>query len=100
MNNHSFSISEFAIATGGHYLDNDIMIAKIDQANNYLLNSIMEDMLLSRIREDISISLFVHSGEAVATLDYRTYTAKDNAILNIAPFRILTQCHVDNNFSG
>ncbi|MBQ8033933.1 MAG: AraC family transcriptional regulator [Bacteroidales bacterium] len=100
MNNHSFSISEFAIATGGHYLDNDIMIAKIDQANNYLLNSIIEDMLLSRIREDISIALFVHTGEAVATLDYRTYTAKNNAILNIPPFRILTQCHVDNNFSG
>lgn len=100
MNYHNFSISEFSGAIGGYCLGDEIALVKIDESNIVQLNDIIEEQILSKSRENISLSLFIYSGEIIATLDYITYTAGADSILNISPFKILTQLEATGTFHG
>ncbi len=100
MENIKFSISEFAAAMHGSSLDNGITVLKIDSSNNELLNTIIEEHLLMQVREYLACTLFVLTGEASASLDYRTYIARSNSILSVPPFKILTQLQTSSDFSG
>ena len=100
MENIAFKISEFAAVMHGHCLDDDITIIKIDSSNNGQLNNIIEEHFLTRLRGDISCSFFINSGEATATIDYKTYAASSSSILAMAPHKILTQLYLSSDFSG
>ena len=69
MNNVLFNISEIATTLHGDYMNNDITIIKVDHSNNVLLNNIIEEQFLTRLRENISCSFFVLDGELTATID-------------------------------
>ena len=100
MNNLLFNISEFATTLHGDYMNNDITIIKVDNSNNIVLNNIIEEQFLTRLRENISCSFFILNGELTATIDYKTYKAKNNTILALSPFKVLTQLYASDDFCG
>lgn len=100
MDNMNFSISEFAQAMHGYHLDNDITILKVEPSDNELLNSILEEEFLLKVREYLACTFFVSTGNITTSLDYKTYTAEADSILSVPSFRILTRLETSPDFSG
>ena len=100
MNNLHFNISDVTSVLHGNCMNNDITIIKIDKSNNALLNNIVEEQFITRLRENISCSFFVTNGELTSTIDYKTYKATNNTIMALSPFKVLTQLYASDDFCG
>lgn len=91
------SINELKAALGGANYEDHILFTRIDSSNVNKFNDVVEDMFLTRSIANVVCNIFVVSGEIVATLDYRKYTAGPHTVLGLLPFKVLTQLAASAN---